>query len=203
MIRITAGRFKNRTLLTPKGHNTRPTLTKTRQALFNSLQAEVPGARVLDLFAGSGALGIEALSRGAVHATFVETSRPALTTLGANLRALSLEAETLVLGLPVQTALKRLLDGASRASGKFDLVLIDPPYREGFEAELIGSWPWGELLSEGAHVVLEWSPSLVKESGRQAPPDTSPFLVKAREKAYGDTWLTTYAFQARHLPRKL
>src|SRR4051812_18174623 len=91
MLRITGGEFRGRSLHAPKGDHTRPTQSKLRQALFNSLQASLPDARVLDLFAGSGALGFEALSRGAAHVHFIESARPVAKLIeknGAELRVL-------------------------------------------------------------------------------------------------------------------
>src|SRR5580692_6775643 len=121
-MRVIAGRLGGRRLTAPRGMATRPTSDRVREALFSAL-GPLGGAAVLDLYAGTGALGIEALSRGAARATFVESARPALAALRDNLAALGLEGAARVLAMPVERAVTRL-------GGAFDLVLADPPYAE-------------------------------------------------------------------------
>src|SRR5437899_742718 len=116
-MRIVAGSRKGARILAPKGHDTRPTGDRVREAAFN-LIGPVDGASVLDLFAGSGAMGLEALSRGAASCVFVESSRDACRTIGANLDKLRLEATVLC-----QDALRAL----ASERGAYDLVLCDPP----------------------------------------------------------------------------
>ena len=122
-MRITGGALRGRPLAAPPGRATRPTTDRTRQAVFNLVGARMGlgGARVLDLFAGSGALGLDALSRGAAHATFVETDPAALRALAANVRTLGLDARARTVRADVFAFLHR-------APGPFDLVLADPPY---------------------------------------------------------------------------
>ncbi len=121
-MRVVAGIYGGRTLQAPRGDRTRPTSDRVREALF-SILADVTGARVLDLFAGSGALGIEALSRGAAQATFIDSGAPAVAAIHANLDHLGQRAEVIR-----QSALRALAcsPGADR---QYDLVLLDPPYR--------------------------------------------------------------------------
>src|SRR5437016_4554650 len=117
-MRVVAGRFKGRTLQAPRGPDTRPTSDKVREALFSVL-VSVEGARVLDLFAGSGALGIEALSRGAAQATFVDDDERALASVRRNLANLDADADV------------RRTDALAflrSKPGPFDLVFVDPPY---------------------------------------------------------------------------
>lgn len=121
-MRVVAGRFGGRTLDAPRGTATRPTTDRVREALFSVL-GDLDGARVLDLYAGSGALGLEALSRGAAHATLVETSRSALAVIRRNVAKLGVEDATTVVPLPVERA-----SGAIEAEAPFDLVLCDPPW---------------------------------------------------------------------------
>src|SRR5918999_4707697 len=122
-MRVIAGRYGGRRLQAPPGAATRPTSDRVREALFSVLGGRVDGANVLDLFAGSGALGIEALSRGAAEATFVDSAPAAARAVRANLEALGLEAE-------VHRADARAFLRAARKGGRqYDLVLIDPPYR--------------------------------------------------------------------------
>ena len=146
-MRVVAGDLGGRKLVTPDGSDTRPTSDRVREAMFNSLFSldAIEGARVLDAFAGSGALGIEALSRGALHATFVETGRDALAALRENLETLQLGAQGCVAPGDALAHLERTAAEGSH----YDLVLLDPPY--GFDQ-------WDELLAAvpvGARVVIE------------------------------------------------
>jgi 16S rRNA (guanine966-N2)-methyltransferase len=186
MLRLTGGEFNGRPISTPKDLKTRPSQAKLRQALFNSLQFQIPGARILDLFAGSGALGFEALSRGAAHVTFVETSRAALKCLEENIRTLGVADRARVISEPVERTVKSLGNGEG---GAFDIVLADPPYAEGWELKLLQQSPWNELLATEGVFCLEWS--AVKSKFDELP-EQLPFLVKVREKNYGDSILSTF-----------
>jgi 16S rRNA (guanine966-N2)-methyltransferase len=123
-MRIIAGSRKGARIFAPKGGETRPTGDRVREAAFNLIGPGAEGATVLDLFAGSGAMGLEALSRGAAHATFVESDRDACRTINRNLDKLGLEGAT-VLCQDVLAALRADV----RAGTRYDLVLVDPPYR--------------------------------------------------------------------------
>jgi len=119
-MRIIAGLHRGRRLVTPRGRATRPTSDRARETLF-ALLGDLQGIRFLDLFAGSGAVGIEALSRGAAHVSFVESAPPALAALRANLQTLAATTTTTVVSRP-------LPGGIDRLTGPFDLVFLDPPY---------------------------------------------------------------------------
>lgn len=195
MIRITAGVFRGRSLLTPSSaKTTRPTQAKLRQALFNSVQGWLPDANVLDLFSGSGALGFEALSRGATRVVFVEKDRTAVQLIQKNAATLGVQTQITVLGeglLAVPEAspvLRRVLQKAP-----FDLILADPPYSEGWEEKLLNGLSWGALLSPEGIFCLEWGK--IKSQVRELPSET-PWLVKVREKEYGDSVLTTYQLKS-------
>jgi 16S rRNA (guanine966-N2)-methyltransferase len=152
-MRVVAGRFKGRTLHAPKGRATRPTSDKVREALF-SILGDVEGAHVLDLFAGTGALGIEALSRGAARATFVDDDERATAAIGRNIEAVG--AGT-VATVRRRDALAFLEAGA----GPFDLVLIDPPYSSPPQM--------GERLSRLLPGVLSNDGRIVTESDKRSP----------------------------------
>ena len=183
-MRLTGGTDRGRRLVTPRGHRTRPTGAKVREAMFNILGPPPEGA-VLDLFAGTGALGLEALSRGAARAVFVERDPPALAALRRNIRELGVEERTQVVAADVATALRRL---AADKQVQFSWVFLDPPYRQEVEAVLaeLGS---DELLAPGAVVVVE-------HDRRHRPPGSVSASVAglflADRRTYGDTELSFY-----------
>jgi 16S rRNA (guanine966-N2)-methyltransferase len=168
---VIAGRWGGRRLQAPPGAATRPTSDRVREALFSVLAARVSGARVLDLFAGSGALGIEALSRGAAEATFVDTAPAALRAIRANLDAIGATADVR------RADARRFLGSASAAAREYDLVLLDPPYR------LAGRL--GDELTAALPAVLAPGAAVVAESDRRAPLELG--LPILDERRYGDT----------------
>ena len=170
-MRVVAGEFKGRRLQSPPGLDTRPTSDRVREALFSILGSGVSDARVLDLFAGSGALGIEALSRGARHATFVDEAGPAVKAIAANLEAVGGRGEV------VRAEARRFLGGASRSARQYDLVFLDPPYR------LVASL--GSDLSAALPAVLAPGAVVIAESDRRSPLEVD--LPLEDERRYGDT----------------
>ena len=170
-MRVVAGIYGGRRLNAPAGAETRPTSDRVREALFSVLGPSIHDARVLDLFAGSGALGIEALSRGAAQAVFVDRSRQAIQAINANLEALKIDAEV----RPIEA--RAALRAASARREAYALVFLDPPYRRA--AEL------GRELSEGLTAVLAPGARVVTESDRRAPLELD--LPLADERRYGDT----------------
>lgn len=167
-MRVVAGELGGRKLVSPDGDETRPTSERVREAIFNSLFSldAIDDARVLDAFAGSGALGIEALSRGAAHTTFVETGRDALAAVRNNVEVLGLGSQSRVVPGDALTHLQR--------GEPYDLVLLDPPY--GFDA-------WPDVLAAVPDEAV-----VVIESGREvALPDS---WVVHRVKRYGSTVVT-------------
>ena len=176
-MRVIAGRYGGRRLQAPRGAATRPTSDRVREALFSILGTRVLDARVLDLFAGSGALGLEALSRGARSATFVESAPAALAALRANLAALGADAEV------VRSDAPRWLRAASDGARQYDLVFLDPPYPRA--AEL------GEPLSDSLPAVLAPGALVVAESDRRTPLDLT--MTATDERRYGDTLIRIHA----------
>ena len=189
-MRIVGGSLGGRVLRAPAGRATRPTSEKVREAMFGILEKGTPsagglgdltGAQVLDLFAGSGALGIEALSRGAAHATFVDSSKPALAILRDNLRALGLDDRATVLhGDAVALAARHVPPEPWR------LVLVDPPYRSDAAARAVAAL--GHLAPE-AVIVIE-------HDRRNAPPEKLGSLLRTDERRYGDTMISFYRVPA-------
>jgi 16S rRNA (guanine966-N2)-methyltransferase len=178
-MRVIAGRLGGRSLSAPRGLGTRPTSDRVREALF-SILGDVTGAVVLDLYAGTGALGIEALSRGAERAVFVESARPALAVLRQNLRDLGLTGVATVLAQPVERA--RLL-----AEWSFDLVLADPPYASVAEAAA----SLGRLAAAGPRFLKPEGKVVLEHAGRDAPPDVIG-LVRVGTRSYGEASLSFY-----------
>ena len=179
MTRITAGRYRGRRLQTPPGPTTRPTSERVREALANSLVAAggLDGARVLDLYAGSGAIGLELLSRGADSLVVVEQDRAALAVLRANVAALQVP-NVQVAGVDVRTY------ASSPAGRPFDYVVADPPYDVPTSdlSEIFGALATAGHLNPGADLIVERS----KRSGEMSWPDP---LIGVRTKKYGDTRL--------------
>jgi len=172
-MRVIAGELGGRRLQAPRGRATRPTSDRVREALFAML-GEFDGERVLDLFAGSGALGIEALSRGAAQSVFVERDRAALRALDANLEALGLAPPRAQL---LRSDALAALEGARRRKETYDLIFIDPPYSQARD--------WGPELTVALAPVLGPAARVVVESDRRAPLQLE--LELERERRYGDT----------------
>jgi 16S rRNA (guanine966-N2)-methyltransferase len=175
-MRIIAGSRKGARLFAPKGRDTRPTGDRVREAVFN-LVGPVDGMEVLDLYAGSGAMGLEALSRGAAHATFVESDHEAAQTIVQNAEKLRLDNVTVLR----EDAARRL--GSDAASGRrYDLVLIDPPYRM-----LPGVLP---MLAANLPAVLAPDGLVVVESDSREEPDLP--LAKRTSRRYGSARVTVF-----------
>jgi 16S rRNA (guanine966-N2)-methyltransferase len=186
MLRITGGLYRGRLILTPSHDQTRPTQAKLRQALFNSIQSIVPDAQVLDLFAGSGVLGFEALSRGAAAVVFVEQLRSVAHLIERNSVTLQTQNAVQILVGSVFAMVSEI-----QKKGPFHLIFADPPYVGGFESQLLTQFPWSKMLHPEGYLCLEWGR---KKSGILELPTTS-CLVKVREKDYGDSTLSTYRKQ--------
>jgi 16S rRNA (guanine966-N2)-methyltransferase len=178
-VRVVAGRLGGRRLRAPRGRDTRPTSDRVREALFSML-GSVEGERVLDLFAGSGALAIEALSRGAASATLVERDARAVGVIRANLEALGLAPEE---ARVVHATADAALRDASRGGDTYDLVLLDPPYRD--------AAAWERELARALPAVLAPNARVVAESDRRAPLGLD--LPVVRERRYGDTLIRIHA----------
>jgi 16S rRNA (guanine966-N2)-methyltransferase len=175
-MRVIAGTYGGRTLKAPPGANTRPTSDRVRESLFSILGEQTEGARVLDLFAGSGALGLEALSRGAGDVTFVDDNRSAIAAIKGNLTALKANAQVR------HSDALRFLGAASNSGTQYDLVFLDPPYR--FAERL------APPLSEALPAVLAPGAVAVAESDRRAP--LALDLPLKDERRYGDTLIRIY-----------
>jgi 16S rRNA (guanine966-N2)-methyltransferase len=179
-VRVIGGRLGGRRLVAPRGRATRPTPDRVREALF-AILVSVEGARVLDLFAGSGALALEALSRGASEATLVDSSAAAIAAIRRNLDALGLTAD-----VRREDALA-FLGRAHQSARQYDLVFLDPPYRHASAL--------GRELSAALVPVLAPGASVVAESDRRAPLQLDLALLD--ERRYGDTLIRIFHVPSR------
>ena len=177
-MRVITGTARGMKLQTLDGLATRPTTDKVKEAIFSILQFELEGRKVLDLFAGSGQLGIEALSRGARHAVFVEQSAAAARVIQANLKHTKLQENATVRTMSVSDFLKTCRE-------RFDVILMDPPYQENQLESTLNRISEIDILSEGGIIVCERpdSLSLPAEIGR---------FTKAKDYRYGKTGVTVY-----------
>ena len=178
MLRIIAGEMKSRKLKAPEGMETRPTADKVREALFSILAFRVSGARVLDLYGGSGALALEALSRGAAFAVINDQSMKACRVIRENVETLRCADRVRLMRMADLAAIAEL----ERQGTAFDLIFLDPPYRMDGSAvcERLGR----KLLAADGLIVVEHS--------RETPPETPPCLRLADRRAYGVTGLSFF-----------
>ena len=180
-MRVIAGADRGRKLRAPRGSTTRPTGAKVREAIFNIL-GPLASIGVLDLFAGTGALGIEALSRGAHHATFVERDHRALSALHRNLREFDLTNRARVIVANVAVALQRL---SEEASSRFNWVFVDPPYASDEVSHVLALLSGGQILADGAVVIVE-------HDRHNLPPEQVGVIDMVDRRFYGDTGLSFY-----------
>ena len=176
-MRVIAGRFKGRRLKVPTWDGLRPTSDKLRETLFNILAPRVPGARVLDGYAGTGAVGIEALSRGAAHVTFVDSDRRATALIAQNVALCGIDRDYTIAHLAVESALRRL-----PADDLLDIIVLDPPY---------AATGVGDVLQAAAGHLAP-SGILVLERATRREPEPAPALTRVRDVKSGDSSLTFY-----------
>jgi len=177
-MRVIAGSLKGRRLKTPTWEGLRPTSDKLRETLFNILAPRVAGARVLDGYAGTGATGIEALSRGAAFVAFVERDRRAQALLAENLALCGVEDGYAI----IRAEMARAMDQLRAAGLTFDIALLDPPYGQSADAELAAV---AELLAPGGIAVVE-------HARRQPAAERAGRLLRSRDVRSGDSALTFY-----------
>jgi 16S rRNA (guanine(966)-N(2))-methyltransferase RsmD len=183
-VRIIAGTAKGIRLKTPKGMNTRPTADRVKESVFGILAADVVDAEVLDLFSGTGNLGLEALSRGAVSATMVDKNIQSVKIMMENAILTDLSRAAVICREEVTAALKRL-----QASGKsFDLIFCDPPYNLGLAPKVLACLDGSDVLREGGIFVLE-------HSRHEKLPEGLKRIVAYRSEFYGETVVSFFMKQ--------
>lgn len=177
-MRVITGKARGVQLKTPEGMLTRPTADRVKEALFSIINFDVPGAKVLDLFGGTGQLGIEALSRGAKSAVFVDAREDACRLIRENLKRTKLEQDGRVIR-------SDYLDYLSRCRDKFDIILLDPPYAEVFLENALKRITEIDILESNGIIVTE------RPLGKELPWEFEGF-VRSKDYKYGKTLLTIY-----------
>ena len=180
-MRIITGRARGTRLVTLEGNNTRPTSERVKEAVFSMIQFDIEGRQVLDLFAGSGQMGLEAISRGALKATFVDNSKSAVAVIKQNVSKTHFESESNVVLANAEDYLKRI-----KGREKFDLVFIDPPYAMGVQAKML------ELLIDNE--LVKPTSTIVCESGEEDIFNDTPTLAERfeiiKKAKYGISYVT-------------
>jgi 16S rRNA (guanine(966)-N(2))-methyltransferase RsmD len=188
-MRVIAGTYRSRSLVAPRGAATRPTSDRLRETLFNILAPRVQGCRFADLYAGPGAVGIEALSRGAAHVWFAERATPALAAIRTNLKALQIAQGFTIEERGVGALLERMLKPGAKVE-TLDAVFLDPPWEAAAEyaatLDLLGSARGGAILAPGALVIAEHSSKLPLAARYGA-------LAQTRTLQQGDAALSFFA----------
>ena len=180
-MRVITGTARGRKLQEPKDMSVRPTTDMVKESMFSIIQFDVPGRRVLDLFAGTGQLGIEAVSRGAASCVFVDQDNASLSLVRANVAACGFGQQSQILRTDAQSYLKHC--------GQFDIVFLDPPYRAGLYKPVLAQIFQFDILSVGGIIVVE---SL---RGEEMPETPAPY-VKGKTYNYGKISVTIYTRQA-------
>ncbi|MCC2643781.1 MAG: putative Ribosomal small subunit methyltransferase [Nitrospira sp.] len=188
-MRVIAGVHRGRRLFGPKGQVIRPTSDRVKEALFSILGEHITGARVLDLYAGTGSVGIEALSRGAAHVTFVESDRDALRLVHSNLQQFGLEDSATICASQV----RQFFRGWTERSGLYDIVFCDPPYHVTADLiELAKQWD-ARWMARDVIVILE-------HGRKEKLPSTLGLLSQVKRYDYGDTALTRFQITLKETP---
>ena len=177
-MRVITGKARGVQLKTPNGQLTRPTTDRVKEALFSIIQFEIPGAAVLDLFGGTGQLGIEALSRGAKSATFVDAREEACKLIRENLKRTKLEQDAKVVRADYMDYLKR-------SQGTYQIIFLDPPYAEVFLENALKCITEIDILQSGGIIVAE------RPVGKDLPWEFEGYS-RSRDYKYGSTLLTIY-----------
>ncbi len=177
-MRVITGKAHGVTLKTPEGLQTRPTTDRVKEAMFSIIHFDIPGMRVLDLFGGTGQLGIEALSRGASSAVFVDAGEKACALIRENLRRTKLENQA-------QVVRADYLDYLSRCRDKFGIILLDPPYAEVFLENALKKITEIDILQSGGIIVTE------RPAEKSLPWDFEGY-TRSRDYKYGKTLITLY-----------
>ena len=185
-LRVISGKARGLKLDSPKNQDVRPTTDRVKESLFNIINPYIRESNILDLFAGTGSLGIECLSRGAKNCVFVDKSKDSINIIKSNVKKARVENESTILNIDFKDAVKRL----SSQNQKFDVIFMDPPYYENMFIECLKIIDELNLLYEDGIIIVEHdTKDLFDESIGN--------LVKSRDKKYGNTTLTFYKLEAQ------
>ncbi|TCO78992.1 16S rRNA (guanine(966)-N(2))-methyltransferase RsmD [Marinisporobacter balticus] len=184
-MRVIAGLVKGMKLKSPKGLETRPTTDRVKESIFSMINPYIIDSIILDLFAGTGGLGIEALSRGAQKVYFIDSNKNSIEVIKENVKQAGFEQESIILFREVQKAIKE----CSLSENKVDVIFMDPPYLKGFIVPCIHAINTEEILNEEGIIVVE-------HDLKDLLPDQIGRFIKVKEKKYGNTRITIYAGEA-------
>lgn len=180
-LRIIGGSCKGKKLKSLRGLKTRPTAGRTREAVFNIISQHIPNAMVLDLFAGTGAFGLEALSRGAATAVFIDKDRSALSIIEKNIASCYMEQRSRIIGWDIVKNIKCI----ENARPPFDVVFMDPPYEKGFVERALKQLPPANALADGALIIAE-------HSRNEVLPQAIAGLDLIRQRRYGRSMVSVF-----------
>ncbi|MGL5695053.1 MAG: 16S rRNA (guanine(966)-N(2))-methyltransferase RsmD [Peptostreptococcaceae bacterium] len=183
-MRVISGKARGLKLDTPKNQDVRPTTDRVKESLFNMINPYIRESNILDLFAGTGSLGIECLSRGAKKCVFIDKSKDSIKIVNSNVKKARVENESTVLNVDFKEAVKRL----SAKNEKFDVIFMDPPYYENMFIECLKSIDELNLLVQDGIIVVE-------HDTKEKFDDSIGNLYKSREKKYGNTTITFYKLE--------
>jgi 16S rRNA (guanine(966)-N(2))-methyltransferase RsmD len=181
-MRIIAGNFRGRKLVSPKNSPIRPTSDRVKEALFNMIGPKIPGSRVLDLFAGTGSLGLEAISRGAEYAVFVEKNAVSVKTLNENIWLLNIREDCEIIMADAVDALSRL----DAKNITFDIVFVDPPYWENLYKKVLSALAGYDIIKNGGLVIFEHPSDIDIDKDKHS-------FVPIKKKRYGSTSISILA----------
>ncbi|MCC3865822.1 16S rRNA (guanine(966)-N(2))-methyltransferase RsmD [Terrisporobacter petrolearius] len=180
-MRVISGKARGLKLNAPKNDDVRPTTDRVKESLFNMINPYIIDSNILDLFAGTGSLGIECLSRGANKCIFIDNSKESINIIKSNIKKARVENESIVLNLDFKSAINSL----ALKNEKFDVIFMDPPYYKNMFSDALGSIDNKNLLKEDGIIVVE-------HDTKDRFPDNIGRLYKSRDKKYGNTTLTFY-----------
>ncbi|WZL74798.1 16S rRNA (guanine(966)-N(2))-methyltransferase RsmD [Clostridiaceae bacterium 35-E11] len=184
-MRVIAGSLKGRRLKTPKGIETRPTTDRVKESIFSIIHAHIIDSIIIDLFSGTGNLGIEALSRGAEKVFFVDKNKNSIQLIKENIESMGLKSKSEILFCDALKAIKQL----ASLSHKFDIIFMDPPYSKGLILPCMEAINAEDMLKEDGII-------LVEHDTKDTLPDNVGRLIKRKEKKYGNTMISIYAEEA-------
>lgn len=182
-LRVISGKVRGLKLDTPKNDDVRPTTDRVKESLFNIINSYIMDSRVLDLFAGTGSLGIECLSRGAEKCVFVDVSKESISIVKSNIKKARVENESVVINADFKEAIKRL-----EGKDKFDVIFMDPPYYKEMFVKALESVDNADLLDEEGIIMIE-------HDSKDSFPEKIGRLIQNKSKKYGNTTLTFYKME--------